>query len=209
MYIKRSIKFLLHKRKADVTENLAIRMRVTISGQTPIDIPTGHNVDLDAWDAENEKVLPGVTNKANQTTDDINRTIDDYKAKINEVFARYELLEKRVPSTIEARDLFYDMVGKPNKNIKLPIPENNFGKIWDLFVSTAGLHNQWVDATYTKFNSLKAHFLNFKKDITLAEINDDFMYAFVNYMQSKKAMQLSNKNATKGMRNTTIQKNVQ
>ena len=50
MYIKRTIKFLLHKRKPGETNNLAIRMRVTLSGQRPIDFPIGHNIDLSHWD---------------------------------------------------------------------------------------------------------------------------------------------------------------
>ena len=41
MHIQKGIKFLLHKRKAGDTQNLSIRMRVTLRGQRPLDFPTG------------------------------------------------------------------------------------------------------------------------------------------------------------------------
>lgn len=57
MHIQKGIKFLLHKRKPGETHNLAIRMRVTLRGQRPLDFPTGHNIDLKDWDANNQCAL--------------------------------------------------------------------------------------------------------------------------------------------------------
>lgn len=45
MHIKKGIKFLLHKRAAGQTTNLAIRMRVTLHGERPLDFPLRQNVD--------------------------------------------------------------------------------------------------------------------------------------------------------------------
>ena len=87
MFIKRSIKFNLHKRKATDTKDLAIRMRVTLRGERPFDFPIGRKIDLDQWDAKAERAIAGTREAA-----EINRTIEEYKAQINEVFARYELL---------------------------------------------------------------------------------------------------------------------
>ena len=75
MFIKRTIKFNLHKRKASDTNDLAIRMRVTISGERPFDFPLGRKIDLDQWDAEIERAKPGAKDAA-----EINRTIEEYKA---------------------------------------------------------------------------------------------------------------------------------
>lgn len=122
MHIQKGIKFLLHKRKPGETHNLAIRMRVTLRGQRPLDFPTGHNIDLKDWDANNQCALKSAPGAA-----DINRTIDEWKAIMNEVFARYELLEKRVPTLGEIKDLFNDMVGRKTKTNEKPCrPEHGF-----------------------------------------------------------------------------------
>ena len=107
MHIQRGVKFLLHKRGKGDSKNLAIRMRVTLRGQTPIDFPTGHNIDTADWDMENQCALPSC-----EYATDINRTIDEWKSVMNEIFARFELLEKRIPTPGEVKDLFNDMVGR-------------------------------------------------------------------------------------------------
>ena len=107
MHIQKGIKFLLHKRGKGDSENLAIRMRVTLRGQTPFDVPTGHNIDLADWDMGNQRALPSCNSSS-----DINRTIDEWKSVMNEIFARYELLEKRIPTPGEVKDLFNDMMGR-------------------------------------------------------------------------------------------------
>lgn len=104
MHIKRGIKFNLHKRKAGDTKNLAVRMRVTLRGEQPIELPTGHSIDLEYWDSDNGRAT-------GKTADEINRTIDEYRAMMNEIFARYELIEKRIPTPGEVKDLFNDMIG--------------------------------------------------------------------------------------------------
>jgi hypothetical protein len=63
-------------------------MRVTLSGKRPLDFPIGHSLDLAFWDSETERAIAGATNKSNQTSADINRTTDEYKSVMNEVFAR-------------------------------------------------------------------------------------------------------------------------
>jgi hypothetical protein len=147
MYIKRTIKFLLHKRKQGETSNLAIRMRVTLSGEHPLDFPIGHTIDLGHWDMEAERASDGAINKANQTAADINRTIDEYKSIINEVFARYELLEKRKPTLGEIKDLFNDIVGRKTPLTKeLGDPNADFFRVFDLFTQTVGEQNQWTAA---------------------------------------------------------------
>jgi len=106
MHIQRGIKFLLHKRGKGESK-LAIRMRVTLRGQNPIDFPIGHNIDASNWDMGNQCALPTC-----EAANNINRTIDEWKSVMNEIFARFELLEKRIPSPGEVKDLFNDMVGR-------------------------------------------------------------------------------------------------
>ena len=93
MHIKRTIKFILHKRKTGQAQNLAIRLRITLHGERPLDFPLGQNIDAADWDAAAGRALPSSPN-----ADDINRTIDEWTSVCNEIFARYELIEKRVPT---------------------------------------------------------------------------------------------------------------
>lgn len=192
MHIQKGIKFLLHKRKAGDTQNLSIRMRVTLRGQRPLDFPTGHNIDLKDWDADNQCVLKSAIGAA-----DINRTIDEWKAIMNEVFARYELLEKRVPTLGEIKDLFNDMVGRKTKtNESLADPNLDLFQVFDLFTETMGMQNQWTKSTFEKFAAIKSHLHDFDPNLSFPGINESKMQAYLSYLEKK------------GLRNTTIAKNL-
>lgn len=197
MYIKRKIKFLLHKRKPGETSNLGIRMRVTLSGQRPIDFPVGHKIDSQQWDVVGERVIDGATNRDNQAAADINRAIEEYKSVINEVFARYELLEKRVPSLGEIKDLFNDMVG--HKTPITSLLDNSDGdlfKIFDRFTKAVGEQNQWSHGTFAKFSSLRYHLKAFDPCLSFQIIDTGKMQEYVVYLGKK------------GFKNTTIAKNI-
>lgn len=192
MHIQKGIKFLLHKRKAGDTQNLSIRMRVTLRGQRPLDFPTGHNIDLKDWDADNQCALKSAIGAA-----DINRTIDEWKAIMNEVFARYELLEKRVPTLGEIKDLFNDMVGRKTKtNESLADPNMDLFQVFDLFTKTMGLQNQWTKSTFEKFTAIKSHLHDFDPNLSFPAIRESKMQAYLAYLEKK------------GLRNTTIAKNL-
>ena len=192
MHIQKGIKFLLHKRKPGETHNLAIRMRVTLRGQRPLDFPTGHNIDLKDWDANNQCALKSAPGAA-----DINRTIDEWKAIMNEVFARYELLEKRVPTLGEIKDLFNDMVGRKTKtNESLADPNMDLFHVFDLFTDMMGKQNQWTPSTFEKFAAIKHHLYDFDPHLSFPGINESKMQAYLAYLEKKE------------LRNTTIAKNL-
>ena len=188
---------MLHTRKkgdAQTGKNLAIRMRISYAGNTPLDFPTGHNVDAEYWDAKKQYALDGFISKTGQKSSDINRTIDEYRSFANELFARYELLEKRIPSVGEVKDLLNDMIGL--SKIELPDSDENFFKVFDLFTKTMSEKNQWTSATYTKFASIREHLKSFDSYLDFHIIDDDKMQEYVKYLTKK------------DMRNTTIAKNL-
>ncbi|MFJ1491212.1 site-specific integrase [Capnocytophaga canis] len=198
MNIKRSVKFLLHTRKkGDATNgtNLAIRMRVTYGGNTPLDFPLGYHIDASDWDTEKERPKINPKNKNDLNIANINRTIDEYRSYINEVFARYELLEKRKPLVGEVKDLFNDMIGK-NKIIDVLEKECEFFKVYDEFVKTMGMQNHWTRGTFQKFGAIRGHLEDFDKKLNFHSLNEDKMNAYVRFLLKKE------------MRNTTIQKNL-
>ncbi|MEG2791861.1 MAG: phage integrase SAM-like domain-containing protein, partial [Odoribacter sp.] len=133
-----------------------------------------------------------ITNQDNQAAADINRTIDEYKSLMNEVFARYELLEKRIPTSNEVRELFNDMSGRKS------IFENEIimvEKAFDEYISTIGEQNNWSESTYKKNRTIKKHFLESNSvNISFPEINEESIQRFINHLTKK------------NLRNTTIAK---
>lgn len=192
MHIKRIVKFILHKRKQGETENLAIRMRVTLSGNRPIDFPCGHTIDLAHWDNSAERATEGAVNKTNQTADEINRTLDEYRALINEVFARYELIEKRTPTVFEVKFLFNDMLGR-NTLLKEAEPMS-VKTVFEEYIEYKCKQHCWSSASLKKNTTVKKHFIDSSNNITITDITTDTLQQFIDYLLKC------------GLRNTTIQK---
>lgn len=144
MIIEKTIKFLLHKRNPGDTKNLGIRMRVTIKGQPPIDFSFPRNVRIDADDWDFEKMRPNQESD-NPVLKDVNRTIADWSEKMDDVFARYEIIEKRTPTNDEVKMLFNDFIGK--KSIFDASDKPGFFQVFDMFTETMG----------DKTNGRKAH----------------------------------------------------
>ena len=187
MFIKRIVKFILHKRKSIDTTALAIRMRVTLKGERPFDFPLGRKVDLDKWDADAERAIEGTIDAA-----EINRTIEEYKTQINEVFARFELLEKRVPTPQEVKYLFNDMIGKTSL---LDDSGNlDFWSVFDVFTEQVGEKNQWTDSTFQKFRTLRHHLKSFAPTLSFSSLTEEKLQGLIAYYYKK------------DFRNTTISK---
>lgn len=190
MHIKKGIKFLLHKRAAGQTTNLAIRMRVTLHGERPLDFPLRQNIDAADWNADTMRALPSCP-----VCDDINRTIDEWTSVCNEIFARYELIEKRVPTPGEIKDLFNDMVGRKTQlNDTLPSPDENFFKVFDMFTREMGKKNQWTDSTFQKFRTLRHHLKSFAPTLSFSSLTEEKLQELIAYYYKK------------DFRNTTISK---
>lgn len=187
MFIKRIVKFILHKRKSTDMKALAIRMRVTLKGERPFDFPLGRKVDLDKWDADAERAIEGTIDAA-----EINRTIEEYKTQINEVFARFELLEKRVPTPQEVKYLFNDMIGKTSL---LDDSGNlDFWSVFDVFTEQVGEKNQWTDSTFQKFRTLRHHLKSFAPTLSFSSLTEEKLQGLIAYYYKK------------DFRNTTISK---
>lgn len=193
MIIEKTIKFLLHKRNPGDTKNLGIRMRVTIKGKPPIDFSFPRNVRIDADDWDFAKMRPNQESD-NPVLKDVNRTIADWSEKMDDVFARYEIIEKRTPTNDEVKMLFNDFIGK--KSIFDASDKPGFFQVFDMFTETMGDKNEWTESTQEKFQALRNHLEKFDKRLSLDLFDDDKAHAFVTYLHGC------------GFRNTTVKKQV-
>lgn len=194
MYIRRSIKFYLHKRHSSDTLGLSIRLRVTLRGEQPFDIPTGRKTDLENWDPKLERVTATGDPMAQLESRETNRIIEEYKAQINEVFARFELLEKRKPTKEEIKALFYDLTGQES------IFEGNevsVSRVFDEYIQTKSKQNGWAESSLKKNETIKRHFISTIGSTPFHLITTDTLEKFVGNLLSQ------------GLRNTTIQKDYQ
>jgi integrase len=163
-------------------------MRVTLSGKRPIDFPIGFKTSLSNWDESNERVFDS------NYSIDINKKIDEYRSAITDVFTRYEVLEKRVPTIYEVKELFNDIVGRKPifKEEKITIK-----KAFEEYINTIGAQNNWSESSYKKNNTIKKHLIKTTNNIPLSEITVETLQSFVQALLHS------------GMRNTTVQKNYQ
>lgn len=190
MFIKRSIRFILHIRKQKECaeeKEVAIRMRVAFNGAS-LDFATGLHVLPSCWDKGKQQVAYG--NDKNGK----NRILSEMKATMDELFARYELIEKRIPSPGEVKDLFNDLQGKSKINV--PSPEDDLFHVFDIFTDTQGKKNQWTAATHEKFAAIREHLQAFDPDLCFHAVNESKMEQYMEYLTKQ------------GLRNTTIAKHL-
>lgn len=193
MKINWSVKFFPYKRRNHQEKGVSIRMRFTLRGESPVDFATGFVIDIDQWDAEKQLATDSAPNAA-----EINRTVNQWRVVISEVMSRYELIEKRVPSRGEVRDLFNDLVGRQTET-KKAIEDNDgieFFPAFDLFTETMGKKNQWTHSTFEKFAALKRHLQVFDSLLSFYTLSESKLQEYVDYLTKQ------------GMRNTTIAKNL-
>lgn len=191
MKINWSAKFFAYSRK-DKSKGASIRMRLTLRGETPVDIATGYVIDIDGWDEKAQHVT-----LSNPQSEEINRMIDEWRSVISEVMARFELIEKRVPTRGEVKDLFNDLVGRKTP-VKASLPDENkdLFEVFDIFTQTMGEQNEWTHSTFEKFAALKRHLKEYCPTLSFPSLTETKMQGYVEYLTQS------------GFRNTTIAKNL-
>ena len=200
MNIKRTVNFKLEQRKKKgvaVTENVPIRMRLTFDGNR-IEFSTGYRIDADKWDSSKQRVKPKYTNKQKVTAAEINATLGNYELVIQEVFKDFEV-QNVMPTTEQLKERFeWYLAGKPEKTEEPKEEEPAGVSFWDSydeFVKERGRMNDWTTATYQKFNALKNHLTEHKKDISFEDMTENGLNDIVDFFRN-----------TKNMRNSTIDK---
>lgn len=192
MQIRRKIKFITHHRTPGQTTGLGIRMRVTMRAQSPIDFPLGMNIDAADWND-----ATGYANNSCPDASSINATIDEWRAKMNDIFARYELIEKRMPTPDDIKTQFNASIGRNAPVKKSAGTPPDFFKVFDKFIATVGAQNNWTPATVTKFKTIKKYFKTVHPHMTFEQLDDAALVKIMQHMTKK------------DMRNSTIAKQMQ
>lgn len=191
--------FLLDKDKD--TDEARLRYRVKWDDNI-VSFSVGYRVNIPKWNKDTQRcVINSTHGKKKIPASEINRELSKFEQICDDLFNEYER-DNIIP---DAKKFKYDFELKLGR---VKEKHEDFFSIYNLFTKTVGFQNQWSKAVYVKFNSLKKHLLNFDKDITFEKIDDDYLYSFINYLQTKRAGQVSNKNATVGLKNTSIENQI-
>lgn len=195
MNIKRNIIFALESRKKNgvpIVENVPIRMRVIYASHR-IEFTTGYRVDTAKWDAVNQRVRKGCTNKLKQSASDINTDLNGYFNTVQAIFKEFEV-QDILPTPDQLKEAFNARMGSG----KHAIDKNAFFPAFFEFLKECGSQNDWSESTYKNFGVLKSHLTGFDKSLTFESINEDKLSDYVEYLRT-----------VKGMRNSSIDKQMQ
>lgn len=193
--IKRNIIFTLENRKKDnilIVENVPIRMRV-IFANNRIDFSTGYRIDVSKWENDKERVKNGCTNKLKQSASDINTGISEYYTCIQNIFKNYEA-QNIIPSPEQIKKDFKTAV-KANASEELNSNKINLMTVLDEFTTEMGRQNNWTDATFQKFATMKKHLNSFNSDLSFEFFDESGLNDYIIYLRDDKKM-----------RNSTIEK---
>ncbi len=190
MRIKYSSKFFIYKRTGHEEKGASVRIRITLRGQQPFDISTGYIIPINDWDTETQ--TPKTTCPQ---AEEITRTINSWKATLSEAVSRYELIEKRIPTRDELKDLFNDLVGRDTplkKTLAAEEANRTIITCLDIFTKTMGRQNNWTHSTFQRFDVMRKHIMRYNPHLSLQTLSVKDMQGYVEHLLSH------------GLRNTSI-----
>lgn len=203
--MKHSVKIDLHLRSGGSSAPASVRLRVSWNGERCALFP-GIVVEPEKWDREACRVKPNTLNPYGQGAGTLNGKISDSLAAIEKAFNKFAFLETRYPTAAELRAEFaaflaqdgpvsakvLETLGASSKN-----KEPGFFEVFDLFVKSVSVCNEWSDDTFVKYATIKKHLkasgVNFPP---FSQLKESHLSSFLEYMRRV------------GIRNTTASKYV-
>jgi integrase len=178
----------------------------------------------EAWDAENQLVVPGYRGPKGETDVEINNTLRKEKDQMETAFKYYEVNEER-PTLTEVVERYQERLNgkqpkkregkEPEKNA-LPKKDPGLLEVFQMFVTECGEKNAWSIGTFKKMATLKEDLVSFKKNVSFSDLDEKGLTAFVHYLREKKVLNSPRKKKgdrdeyddedVMGLRNSTIQK---
>ena len=175
MKIRIRIKFFLHHRRPDQTQGLALRMRVTLAGQRPFDIATGWNLDTDFWDDAAQEAIGAAA--------DINRTIAEYRRAVDEACARFDLVEKREPTSAELRAEINKILGR--KSITPSKEQATLRATCASFIKHQSSAREWATNTKDNVSVACVALCKYDGEVLLSNITAQWVDTFTSWMAGR------------------------
>ena len=167
-------------------------MRV-IYANNRVDFSTGYRIDVSKWDNEKERIKNGCTNKLKQSASDINTHLSEFYTSLQNIFKKFET-HNTVPTPEQLKKEFKN-AKNPNIKDESESQKLDFMATLDGFVKECGRQNNWSEATYEKFDTMKSHLTNFNPAITFDYFDEIGLNEYLIFLRE-----------TKKMRNSTIGK---
>jgi integrase len=177
--IRRSISFYLERRIKDgvrQTKDLRIRMRIAYDSKT-IEIPLSCRIDENKWDAENCQALPKAKDKYGNTTRDINSEIEAFKDSAEKAFAKFELIEGRMPEKEELKKVFNEISGRKNKGTE---KKELASEVFSKFIREG--MSSWTSGTYKKMRTVSKHLHDYNKDLLVSDMGSEFLKEYAKHL---------------------------
>lgn len=189
--IKYRINWILDKPTDDGT---SLRMRVKWnSSKNIVTFTLPYRVDVDKWSPDAQRCMARsfhTTKKISATI--INRNIDGYEGIVSSIFSTNENLTNE-----QFKDLFLIALGKKEEKSDI----QTFFDIYDEFVRTESLRNNWTSRTISRFGTIKNILKGYNNSFSIEDIDAKFMQGLQHYFSVVKR----HKNSyTKMMLNTFL-----
>lgn len=194
--IKRNITFEAEKRKKEgklVEENVPIRCVVTYCGQR-LTLFSGHRIDLGKFLSDKQKVKNGCTNKAGETSSEINASLDNMRSALQDIFRQYASLDI-IPTPGQLKEA-YRIKTKKLLSKTLP-PLRSFFDYYTEFMVTVGQNNAWTLETKKKHQVIYNIVHEWNPTVSFEDFHENNLLAFLDFCRNQR-----------GLRNTTLAKHL-
>ncbi|KAA6316320.1 Tyrosine recombinase XerC, partial [termite gut metagenome] len=147
------------------------------------------------WDTDKQRVKNGCTNKLQQNASEINADLLKHYSRIQEIFKEFEVSES-MPTPQQLKDAFNrkykkEVTLEPAQRVPVLLD------VFDEFVKGCGMQNNWREATYEKFATIKKYLQGFDSELTIDALDETRLNDYVNYLRD-----------TKNLRNSTTGKQI-
>lgn len=194
--IKRNITFEAEKRKKDgqlIEENVPIRCVITYCGQR-LTLFSGHRINLGKFLPDKQKVKNGCTNKAGETSSEINAALDTMRSLLQDIFRDYAS-QDTIPTPDQLKEAYRTKIKKPFTSTTAS-PLSFFDRYTE-FMTTVGQNNAWTMETKKKHQVIYNIVREWNPSICFDDLTETNLLAFIDFCRNKREL-----------RNTTLAKHL-
>lgn len=170
-------KVILHKRKPNARGAFPLRMRVTMRGEVPIDIPLYYSVREDEFSVIRQRVSASCPDAPA-----INVLISKWLAAAEDIFAHFAVLEKRDPTRNELAAELYEELGVKGRNGKPKTPQYDFFAVFNEFINTESKRQNWSDGTINMLRFFSKSIRTYDPHISFDAIDDQYLEQYLAYI---------------------------